>query len=259
MQDLKAALIQANLIWENKDDNKRNFTKLIEKFVSDENDIIVLPEMFTTGFTMTPQLLAEKMESETMDWMFKMATKKDAVVTGSIIIEENKDYFNRLIWMRPDGQYQFYDKHHLFTLAGEDKIYTSGKMLLMIEYKGWKISPFICYDLRFPVWLRNTTDYDIILLVANWPQKRIDQWEHMLYSRAIENQSYLLAVNRIGEDNNGLAHNGCSMAISPLGRLLSKASEIEAVLEVTLSAEKLISAREQMQFLRDRDEFEVKI
>lgn len=257
MQDINAALVQLDLVWENKKANLEKFDKIFANEIPDKTDLIVIPEMFTTGFSMNPEKNAEEMDGATMQWMSKHAKEKNAVITGSIIISENNNFYNRLIWMRPDGTYETYDKRHLFTLAGEQNHYQAGNKKLIVDFKGWKVAPFICYDLRFPVWIRNKEDYNLIVLVANWPQRRALQWESLLFARAIENQSFLLAVNRIGNDFNDVYHTGESMAISPIGKFITKATDIETVLHVKISAQDLMKARKQMPFLNDRDNFEI--
>ena len=184
MQDLKVALVQTDLAWENKKLNFVNFEKNLEMLPPDI-DIIILPEMFNTGFSMNPAPIAETLKGETLQWMKKMSHQKNAVLTGSLIISEGNGYYNRLIWMLPDGNFSYYDKKHLFTLAGEQNFYKPGDKKLIVEYKGLRFCPVICYDLRFPVWLRNTENYDCLIVVANWPERRISHWEHLLVARAI--------------------------------------------------------------------------
>jgi omega-amidase len=256
MQDINVALVQADLAWEDKRANLDKFDKLLGT-VPSGTDLVVLPEMFNTAFSMEPEKLAEAPDSETTAWLKKKAVEKKVAITGSLIITEDGKYYNRLIWMFPDGTYQYYDKKHLFTLAGEQHHYTAGTEKLVVEFKGWKFCPLICYDLRFPAWIRNTEDYDCLVVVANWPEKRIIHWEHLLYARAIENQCYLVAVNRVGKDGNGLDHNGVSMVINPLGKPLVKATEIETILYVTLNYEAVTKTRKEMPFLNDRDQFEL--
>ena len=256
MQDLKVALVQTNLVWENK---KANLS-LIESSIAllpTETDIIVLPEMFNTGFSMNPAAIAEKMDGDTLNWMRDVAKQKNAILTGSLIIEEGNGYYNRLIWMLPDGTFQQYDKKHLFTLAGEENFYKPGNQKLIIEYKGWKICPMICYDLRFPVWIRNVENYDCLIIVANWPERRIFHWEQLLIARAIENQCFVVGVNRVGTDNNELYHNGNSMVVSPLGNTMIKLADMSTVANATLSYEKILQVRNDLPFLNDRDHFSI--
>src|SRR5699024_11051193 len=187
--------------------------------IREKTDLIVLPEMFSTGFTMNPETLAEEMNGPTMKWMLEQAQKFSCVVTGSLPIKEDGKFFNRLIWMRPDGSFEHYDKRHLFGLGKEDRVYSPGNKKLFVELNGWKICPVICYDLRFPVWLRNTNaEYDILLVVANWPEKRSSHWKALIPARAVENQAFVIGVNRVGHDGNEVYHAGDSMCIDPNGK-----------------------------------------
>jgi predicted amidohydrolase len=215
MDFLKITLIQAYLFWENIDKNLQNISLKLAA-IREKTDLIILPEMFSTGFTMNAEALAEEMDGKTMQWMKEKAIKFDAVVTGSLIIKENGKYYNRLIWMKPNGTYEVYDKKHLFTLSGEEKVYTAGTKRLIVELKGWKIMPAICYDLRFPVWLRNHDDlYDLLIVVANWPEKRAHHWRTLIPARAVENQSYIIALNRVGHDGNENYYSGDTTCIDP--------------------------------------------
>lgn len=264
MQDLNISLIQSNLIWENAALNIKNFESVIETI--SKTDLIILPEMFTTGFTMESKSFADFMEGKSVNWMRQMAIKKEAVITGSLIIEDGGKYYNRLIWMQPDGDLNFYDKRHLFTLAGEEKHYTAGNRKIFPEIHDWKILPLICYDLRFPVWSRQSPPftelgahpYDLLLYVANWPERRIYAWQQLLVARAIENQCYVAGVNRVGEDGNGVYHSGHSAVINPMGERLTEVIGEEAVIQQVLSAETLTRVRENLPFLDDRDEFELR-
>ena len=256
MQDLKVALVQADLVWENKKLNLANIEKSIELLPSDV-DVIILPEMFNTGFTMNPAPYAENMEGETLKWMKRISHEKNTAVTGSSIITEGNGYYNRLIWMLPDGNYSYYDKKHLFTLAGEQYFYKAGNKRLIVEYKGWKICPMICYDLRFPVWLRNTENYDCLIVVANWPERRISHWEHLLVARAIENQCYVIGVNRVGTDGNDFYYNGSSMLVNPMGKKMLKISDLSNVVVATMKYEQITRIRKDLPFLNDRDQFNI--
>jgi omega-amidase len=251
---MKLALIQSFLFWENPNANRNHFEEKI-KAISESIDLIILPEMFSTGFTMNPKDVAETMEGETIMWLIHLAKAKNTAITGSLVIRENNNFYNRLVFIFPSGEIQFYDKRHLFTLAGEDEIYTAGRNKLIIEYKGWKICPLICYDLRFPVFARNVEEYDVLIYVANWPEIRINAWDTLLKARAIENMCYTIGVNRIGEDNNGFQHNGHSQAIDFLGNYILKPAETKSVFIVELNKEELISARKKFNFLNDRDSF----
>lgn len=263
MSSLKFILIQTDLSWEDKEANLLMLQqKLDEKPLP--GHIIVLPEMFSTGFSMQPSPLAETMEGNTVEWMRQMAKKHRCILTGSIIVEEAKQYFNRLIWMQPDGQSGFYDKRHLFAFAGENKAYTSGIKRQLFSVGGWKILPQICYDLRFPVWARQQVqqkdnllipEYDVLLYVANWPQRRINAWRSLLIARAIENQCYVVAVNRVGKDGHGIEHNGCSMVVDPLGNIMWEQDGGEALHAIELSRSLLDETRIQFQFLNDSDGF----
>ncbi len=264
MQDLNVTLVQANLLWENTSGNLSHFEKLFEKITT--TDLIILPEMFTTGFTMQSKSFADFMEGKSVNWMRSQAEKKQAVITGSLIIEDDGKYFNRLIWMQPDGELNYYDKRHLFSLAGEEKHYTPGNRKIFPEVNEWKILPLICYDLRFPVWSRQSPPftelgahpYDLLIYVANWPDRRVYAWQQLLIARAIENQCYVAGVNRVGEDGNGVMHSGHSAIINPMGERQAEIIGEEAVLQYTLSAENLTRVRENLPFLDDRDEFELR-
>ena len=255
MQDLKITLFQSNLHWESIDSNLRGFQSKI-KNLKDETDLIVLPEMFSTGFTMNSEILAEQMNGRTVETMKNWAKEKNCAVTGSIIIEERKNYYNRLIWANPDGSVETYNKRHLFRMMKEHEYYTAGKSKKIIEIKGWKVCPLICYDLRFPVWSRNTEKYDCIVLVANWPAARKSAWTDLLKARAHENQSYVIGLNRIGEDGNGIPFSGNSITIDSTGNIIN---EIEANKEthktVTLSYNKVAELREKFPAHLDMDKF----
>jgi len=255
---LKITLIQTDTVWENISKNLQNIEVKIEG-ISEKTDLVVLPEMFTTGFAMRPETnIAETMDGTAIKWMQKTANEKQIAIAGSLIIKEAGHYFNRFVFVHSSGAMTWYDKKHLFTLAGEDESYSAGKNRLIFEYKGWKIAPFICYDLRFPVWSRNTENYDIALYVANWPTPRINAWDTLLKARAIENMCYCIGVNRIGTDGNNYKYPGHSQAIDPLGELLVKANTTdETVLTVILDKNKLETIRAQFQFLNDKDKFDI--
>jgi len=249
---LNINLLQSQLIWENPVENRKQFEQLFQG-VDEVVDIIVLPEMFTTGFSMATEH-AEDMQGETLAWMKIQAQKNDVVICGSIMAKENDNFYNRFLWVQPNGEVQHYDKRHLFGMdTGENAVFTAGKKKLIIDYKGWKICPMICYDLRFPVWLRNVEDYDLLLIVANWPIPRISHWQTLLRARAIENQVYVAAVNVIGEDGNGTKYSGHSSIIDPAGTII-----IEQVNETfkdiyTIKKSKIEEVRRLLPFLRDRD------
>jgi predicted amidohydrolase len=256
---LKVAIIQTDLIWENPEQNRLHFSKKINA-LSVEVDLIILPEMFSTGFSMNPSEVAETMDGETILWLKTIAKEKNIAITGSLIIKENENYFNRLVFVFPDGEIQTYDKRHTFTLAGEDKVYTAGNKKLIINYKGWKIYPLICYDLRFPVWARNTENYDLLIYVANWPKPRINAWNTLLKARAIENMSYCIGVNRVGLDINGYEYTGNSAAYDSLGVEISTIKPNKITTEIiTLKKNDLQKTRNKFRFLDDKDDFTLKV
>lgn len=255
---LKITIIQSHLLWENPVANRELFSEKIN-LISESTDIIVLPEMFTTGFTMNATPLAEQEQGETLQWMQQIARNKNAAITGSVIIKEDDNYYNRLFFVFPEGTYNKYDKRHTFTLAKEHETYTAGTEKLLINYKGWKICPLICYDLRFPVWARNTEDYDILLYVANWPNKRVSAWDALLKARAIENMAFCIGVNRIGLDGNGFEYSGHSAIYNVLGeQLTTQDYEKEIIETVTLEKKHITTLRDHLQFLQDRDLFQLK-
>ena len=253
---MKIALIQTELSWENPNENKALLQEKINA-ISQYVDLIVLPEMFTSGFTMNPKNIAQSMQGEAISWLKETAKDKDCAVTGSLVIEENGNYFNRLVFVFPSGEIQTYDKRHLFTLAGEDKVYTSGEDKLIVEYKGFKICPLICYDLRFPVFARNVEEYDVLIYVANWPKPRVNAWDILLKARAVENMSYVIGVNRVGLDDNNHEYVGHSQAVDFLGNYIQEPQEIEGVFIVELDKNELIETRQKLNFLNDRDEFKL--
>ncbi len=257
MDLLKITTFQAYLFWENIDKNLKNIGLRLSS-IREKTDLIVLPEMFNTGFTMNADALAEEMGGKTMKWMQEMAEKFKSVITGSIIIKENDKFYNRLIWMRPDNTYEYYDKRHLFGMANEDKTYTAGDKHLIVELNGWKIMPAICYDLRFPVWLRNNDEqYDLLLLVANWPEKRINHWRALIPARAIENQSFVIALNRVGHDGNEVYHSGDSTCIDPQGNVVYYKRDEEDLYTFSINKEDVELARKFLPFLKDADKFKL--
>ncbi|TMM59258.1 nitrilase family protein [Maribacter algarum] len=252
-KELKVALIQSSLIWENPEQNRTNFSKKISSISSDV-DLIILPEMFTTGFTMNPENLGKEQGPLTLEWMQKISREKKAALTGSLPFYENGSYTNRLFFVKSDGNYHHYDKRHTFTLAGEDKVYKAGSERLIVEYRGFRICPMVCYDLRFPVWARNTENYDVLIYAANWPKPRIAAWDTLLKARAIENMTYCIGVNRIGIDESGHEYPGHSAVYDCLGKQ-EAFSEKEEVVYTVLSKEHITSTRNQLKFLEDRDTF----
>ena len=251
---MKIALIQTSLTWENPIENRSHLAQKITGFMEDV-DVIVLPEMFSSGFTMNPQKIAETMQGETILWLQHMAKAKNCAITGSLVIAENGNFYNRLVFVFPTGEIQHYDKRHLFTLAGEDKVYTRGTQKLIVNYKGFKICPLVCYDLRFPVFARNVEDYDVLLYVANWPKPRINAWNILLKARAVENMCYTIGVNRIGTDANKHEYIGHSQAVDFLGNNLLEPQESEGVFIVELHKEQVMETRKKLAFLNDRDKF----
>jgi omega-amidase len=262
MDPLRITYIQTALYWQDAERNLAHFTEKV-RAIEDLTDLIVLPEMFTTGFTMLPATCAETHGGPGLQWMQHMAGEKHCVVTGSIAVKDQGSYYNRLYWVNPDGSYQFYNKRHLFRMANEQKHYTAGQEKLIMELKGWKICPLVCYDLRFPVWSRNrlvkdtdTPTYDVLLYVANWPEVRVYPWKQLLVARAIENQCYVAGVNRIGEDGNGIAHSGDSAILSPKGELMSHLNTHQESIEtVALNYTSLQDFRKAFPVMLDADDF----
>ncbi|MBK9731171.1 MAG: amidohydrolase [Chitinophagaceae bacterium] len=255
--DLKISFIQSALHWENSAANLAGFS---EKIISirEQVDLILLPEMFTTGFSMRPELFAETMEGDAINWMRQIAAAQHAVICGSLMMKDGNKYYNRLIWMRPDGTHASYDKRHLFGLGEEHQHYTAGDKKILVELKGWKFRPLICYDLRFPVWARNDNAYDVLLYVANWPERRINAWKTLLEARAIENQCYVVGVNRVGNESPEVYYPGESSVIDPKGEVLIRESHHEVVKTFSLSHQHLYKIRESLPFLKDADAFEIK-
>lgn len=265
MQDLKISIIQADLHWEDPEANLAMFEEKIWR-LGEQTDVIVLPEMFTTGFTMQAKNLAEMMNMRTTKWMKMIADQTGALVMGSFIANVHERYYNRLLWMEPGGNFKTYDKRHLFRMADEHHTYTQGESLLIGHWKGWRICPLICYDLRFPVWSRNRWNaslkkpsYDLLVYVANWPQVRINAWETLLRARAIENLSYVAGVNRVGVDGKGIEYNGHSSIISPKGDSIFSVEGVEAVKTTQLNANSLQAYRDKFPTLLDADDFSIEI
>ncbi len=263
MQDLKITLIQSDIHWEDTEANLAMFEEKIWQ-IGNTTDVIVLPEMFTTGFTMNAHKLAEHMNMRTFKWMKQMADQTGALMLGSYIVTVHERYYNRLLWMEPGGHYKTYDKRHLFRMASENKVYSPGESLLVGTWKGWRICPLVCYDLRFPVWSRNRWDahshklnYDLLVYVANWPTTRIGAWDTLLKARAIENLSYVVGVNRIGLDGNGIEYNGNSVIISPKGEHIYINEGTESMKTVELSSNSLEAFRDRFPAYQDADDFEI--
>ena len=281
MSSLTITTIQTNIAWENKAANLQMLENKIKE-LEEKTEIVVLPEMFSTGFSMQPRLLAETMEGESVQWMKEVAAKNKIILTGSLIISENDCYYNRLVWMLPNGQFGYYDKRHLFAYGEEDKHYTAGNKRLIASVKGWKINLQVCYDLRFPVWARNrvlqtnqpgeqsalaspemeasavlSQEYDLLIYVANWPERRNHAWKTLLCARAIENQCYVVGVNRVGRDGNNINHSGNSLVIDPLGEVLYHVADEEDVFTITLQKEHLEDVRAKFPFWKDADAFTI--
>lgn len=262
-------ILQANIIWESPSKNLAQYDKILEEQPADfKPDVLILPEMFTTGFSMNAQYLAEPTEGKTLEWMRYWAKRLNCVVTGSCIIYEqllgkdDKKYYNRAFWVESDGRYQYYDKRHLFRMGGEHDVYTAGKHQFCVEWRNWKIGLMVCYDLRFPVWARRHEqfDYDCLIYVANWPTARIYAWHHLLVARAIENQSYVVGVNRLGYDPNQIAYNGHSLVIDYRGNIISRLCNEEHKTElhtVILPKDDLYNFRQQFPAWADADSFSI--
>jgi omega-amidase len=254
---LNVTIIQTHLAWENPIENRSLFDTLLTSLK--DTHLVVLPEMFTTGFTMNAEQASENSEGETLAWLQQWAKRINAAITGSVAVNENGNYYNRLYFVYPDGSFKTYDKKHLFTLANEHHTYDAGKERLIVEYLGWKICPLVCYDLRFPVWARNTEDYDALIYVANWPKIRTHAWDTLLKARAIENISYCIGVNRIGLDGNGYEYVGHSAVYNTLGELVSSEElETDLLQTVTLEKSHINKTRSHLKFLQDRDAFTLK-
>ena len=255
---MKIALIQSDLYWEDALKNRNNFESKMNQ-IDSEVDLIVLPEMFSTGFTMNALAMAETINGETILWMKSVAKQRNCAVTGSLIITENNQYYNRMLFVFPSGEIHYYNKRHLFTLAGEDKTYTAGTEKIVIDYLGWKICLQVCYDLRFPVFARNVENYDLLLYVANWPKVRTNAWDILLKARAVENLSYVLGVNRVGLDANNYEHIGHSQVVDFLGNYILEPQETEGVFIVELDKNVMLETRKKLDFLSDKDVFQINI
>ena len=251
---MRVTLVQTDLFWEDAAQNRAMLDQKLQNI--QPTDLVVLPEMFTTGFSMRPHQIAETTTGETMQWLTQWAKKLNAAITGSLIIQSGQNYLNRMIWVQPDGHIEQYDKKHLFTLGGEHQHYTAGNDRVTVEWRGCRFRLQICYDLRFPVWSRNHDNYDALIYVANWPERRAHAWRTLLMARAIENQSYVIGVNRIGTDGNGLHYIGDSTVIDYLGTPIFEAKGTEQVGSCTLNKHELASFRTSLPFLTDRDKFD---
>ena len=273
MSTLSISIIQSNLHWEDKEANLRMFEEKINS-INQKTEVVILPEMFNTGFSMKPELLSEKMDGISVGWMKRIAAEKKIILTGSLIIEDtstnaqDRKYYNRLIWMLPNGQHGYYDKRHRFAYAGEDECFAAGNRRFIASVKGWKINLLVCYDLRFPVWSRQSpfaaakdekepavSEYDVLIYVANWPERRSHAWKTLLQARAIENQCYVIGVNRVGNDAHNIYYSGDSMIVDAMGEVLYSKAHAEDVFTYTLQKEKLEEVRSKLPFLKDADTF----
>lgn len=262
MSSLTFTIIQTKLHWEDKAANLQMLDEKIRS-ISEKTEVVILPEMFSTGFSMQPEKLAEDMSGESINWMKRIAAERKIILTGSLMIKENDKFFNRLVWMLPNGQMGMYDKRHLFAYAHENEHYFPGNKRLIASVKGWKINLLVCYDLRFPVWSRQTNhgssqeglEYDVLIYVANWPERRSHMWKTLLQARAIENQCYCIGVNRVGSDGNDIYYSGNSMVVNALGDVLYHKNHDEDIYTVTLQKEELTAVREKMPFWKDADSF----
>lgn len=263
MSTLTITTVQTNLLWEDKTANLAMLRKKIEA-IEEKTEIVILPEMFSTGFSMHPEKLAEEMDGETIQWMKEICREKKIILTGSLIMQEGGKYFNRLVWMQPDGVYGVYDKRHLFAYSGEDVKYSPGNKRLIASVKGWKINLLVCYDLRFPVWSRQQPDeenknpeFDLLIYTANWPEKRNHAWKTLLQARAIENQCFVAGVNRVGNDGQGNYHSGDTMIVDPMGTVLYHKEHGEEVFTFRLQKDRLETIRNTLPFLKDADQFRI--
>jgi predicted amidohydrolase len=265
MSALRVSFVQAALHWEDPSANRALFAERIAP-LQGQTDLVILPEMFTTGFSMRASQLAEPMDGPTMQWLRQQAAALDAAIVGSFICAEGKKFHNRLVFVRPDGHEQHYDKRHLFTLAGENQVYSPGKKRLVTEWRGWRICPLVCYDLRFPTWSRNSAGnllggfqppYDLLIYVANWPKPRRQHWRSLLNARAIENQAFTIGVNIVGTDGKGLEYSGDSTIVEHSGQVIFEVSEQESVHTAELSLDALRGYRQQLPFLQDADAYKL--
>ena len=258
MSTLTVSLVQTDIIWEQRNANLQQLEQKINA-IAEPSELIIMPEMFTTGFSMQPEGKAETMEGAAMKWMQKISAQRKAIVTGSLMMSDEGKHVNRLIWMQPNGVYGIYDKRHLFSYAGEQTHFTAGHKRFIGQMKGWKICTQICYDLRFPVWnrMQSSNEYDILLIVANWPATRITAWDALLRARAIENQCYVIAVNRVGQDENKLEYPGHSTIISPTGEVMYIGKNAEEIKTMTLQKDLIQQTREKFPFANDKDSFTI--
>ncbi len=253
---MKAALIQYSPVWEEKEASLARLSSLLDEAA--DSDLVVLPEMFSTGFTMNPEPLAETMKGSTVAWMKRRAEEGGYALCGTVIIKDEAGYRNRMIMVEPDGKTSHYDKRHLHSISGEDNVYVHGNRRVIVPYMKFNFNLQVCYDLRFPVWSRNRGDTDVIIYSANWPAVRSDIWKALLVARAIENQAYVIGVNRTGSRPDGTTYSGDSMIVGPRGEIMAEAGrEIESVVSASLSVEELTKYRNEMPVWRDADRFEL--
>lgn len=265
MSTLTISTIQSDLIWEDVNANLNELETKI-KSLTTKTEIVVLPEMFSTGFSMSTEKFAESMDGFAVEWMKRVSRENKIILTGSLMIKENDCFYNRLIWMMPNGAMGYYDKRHLFGYGDEDKHFSAGNQRLIASVNGWKINLQICYDLRFPVWARQqsqmkdeqfTPEYDVLIYVANWPERRSHAWKTLLCARAMENQCYVVGVNRVGKDGNGIYHSGDSMIVDPVGEVLYHKNNEEDIFTITFNKEYLLQTRARFPFLKDADYFNI--
>lgn len=254
--NLRIAALQAPLAWQDPDGNRASFAASMRPLHGNV-DVIVLPEMFTTGFTMEPETLAEPEEGATVEWLRQEAHRADAAITGSVVVQVGTQFFNRLLWVTPDGAVAHYDKRHLFRMAEEHRHYAAGCKTLLVEWRGARIAPLVCYDLRFPVWSRRRTSfsYDVLLYVANWPAVRRYPWQQLLRARAIENQAFVIGCNRVGADGNGVEHAGDSVVLDYFGKPLAELADVPGIVRATVDLGALREFRERFPAHLDADRF----
>lgn len=254
---LNVSCIQTELAWENIDQNLKQFSDKLNQ-VSEDTELIILPEMFTTGFTMNAQEMAEAMDGKSFCWMKEQSSKHNKIIIGSIIIKEDKKYYNRCISMFPNGEYYTYDKGHLFRMEKENKDFTKGKSKTIFKYNDWRVCTLICYDLRFPIWSRNRDEYDLLIYIACWPESRREVWNTLLKARAIENQTYVIGVNRIGNDGEGITYSGDTVVINPKGQIITQANDYkDEIINAELSLDELKQFREKFPVTLDADNFKI--
>ncbi len=258
-EHLNITILQTDIVWEDIDTNLKNLSKTLQE-IQTETDLIVLPEMFAIGFSMQPEKFAEQAGGKIQTWMQNQARQKNAIIIGSLIAEDEKKFYNRLFAVQPSGEFASYNKRHLFSFAGEHLRYTAGTETITIDVKGWKIRPLICYDLRFPVWSRNKSDYDVLIYIANWPARRSFAWKTLLTARAIENQAYVAGVNRIGADGNGIEHSGDSLVLNYLGEQISSIQpNVQKWEQIKLNYREMYEFRQKFPALLDADKFSIEL